>query len=94
MEIAKRIWNGARAKEILDNEVFQSAWDEITEEITEQWKQSPARDPEGREKLWTMLKLCEKLRQSFQTKLETGKLAEMERTRLQKLYDSAKSALL
>lgn len=93
MEISQRIYNGARAKEVLDNEAFQQAWNDITAEITEQWRQSPARDSEGREKLYQLLRLCEKLKQQFQTTLETGKLAEMELKHQRSLLERAKDAM-
>lgn len=74
----QRVYDGDQARLVLDNEAFQQALDDIETEITEQWKQSPARDPEGREKLWQLLKLAGKLRSNLQTRLESGKLARIE----------------
>ena len=92
MEISERIYNGNRAKEVLENEVYQWAFDEIKKEIVDQWQQSPARDSEGREKLWLMQSLLNKLQQTLQTTLETGKLAEAElkhqRTLLERVRDA------
>ena len=78
MEISERIYNGDRAKEVLENEAFTAAFADIEQEILEQWKQSPARDPEGREKLWLMLSLLSKLKTTLESSLATGKLAMLD----------------
>jgi hypothetical protein len=46
--------------------------------LTEQWKTSPARDQDGREKLWLMLKLLDKVHLCLQSSLDSGKLAAKE----------------
>lgn len=96
MNISDRIYNGDRAKEILENEVFIAAFDDIEAEILSQWKTSPARDEAGREKLWMLLSLMQKLKATITQSLETGKLARLElehqRTIGARLRD-AKSAL-
>lgn len=85
MEISERIYNGNRAREILENETFQWALNLIKDEVVEQWKQTPARDSEGREKLWIFLQMAEKFEQTLKTTLETGKLAELDRIHKQTL---------
>jgi hypothetical protein len=77
MDINEAISRGSRAKEVLDNEEFQAAFEQLEKEIYTQWTESPARDVEGREKLFLMLGLSKKLKQIIQTTLETGKLAEL-----------------
>ena len=74
----QRIYNGDRANEVLENEAFQQAFDDIENEVIEQWKNSPARDEAGREKLWTYLMLLKKLKAQITTTLETGKLAKLD----------------
>ena len=92
MNIPDRIYNGNRAKEVLENEVFIQAFEDIKKEIVTQWEQSPARDSEGREKLWNLLKLADKLEMNLKTTLETGKLAMLEiehkRTLKERLQDA------
>ena len=96
MELSERIYNGDRAREVLENEVFIAAFDDIEAEILSQWKTSPARDSIGREKLWMLLSLMQKLKGTIVQSLETGKLARLElehqRTIGARLRD-AKSAL-
>ena len=74
----KRIYDGNRAKELLENEVFQQVFADIENEVTEEWKKSPKRDVEGREKLHQYLSILHKFKAQVTTTLETGKLAQME----------------
>ena len=78
MELSERIYNGNRAKEVLENESFQWAINEIKTEVTDQWKNSPARDEAGRECLWTLLKVAETFEMDLQATLETGTLASLD----------------
>lgn len=76
--IETRIYEGNRAREVLDNEVFQAVWVDLEKELTEQWKSSPARDEAGREKIWAYLQQLGKLKSMIETSLNTGKLAVQE----------------
>jgi len=78
MTLEKRIYNADRAREVLENEAYRSAFETIQAEITEQWKKSPARDVEGREKLWLMLSLLNKVEAVMQEALTDGKLAKQD----------------
>lgn len=90
MTLESRIYEGQRAKEILDNEVFQQVFIDCKNEITDQWKNSPARDEQGREKLWLMLSLANKLESMIKTSLETGRLSMLELEHRQSVADRAK----
>ena len=68
----ERLYRGARAKEIIESDVFQDAFTAIETEVIDQWKNSPARDEAGRQNLWQYLKLLEKLRAYLQSTMETG----------------------
>jgi hypothetical protein len=72
MTLEQQIYDGDRAREVLENEAFQQVFADLSKEITEQWTNSPARDEEGREKLWLMLSLLNKLEAMLRTTLETG----------------------
>ncbi len=93
MEIEQRIYNGNRAKEVLENEAFQWALDGIKQEVKDAWEHSPARDAEGREKLWMMLSLANKLELSIKSMLETGRLAELDLEHKRTLLERAKDAM-
>lgn len=88
--LEERLYQGNRAREILENEAFINAWADIEKDVIEQWTSSPARDAEGRERLWTYLQMLRKLRAQIQQTLETGQLATVELQHKQSLADRAR----
>jgi len=78
MTLEQRLHAGSRAKEVLDNEVFSGAFNEIEQDLIEQWTASPARDAEGREKLWTCLQMLRRVRAQLEQTMTTGQLAQLE----------------
>ena len=93
MTIEERIYAGNRAKEVLENEVFAQAMADMKQEIIEQWQQSPARDSEAREKLWTMLKLAEKLESHLRTTFDSGKMAKLDLEHRQTMREKLRSVI-
>lgn len=89
--LEQRLYLGDRAKEILENEAFIAAFESTEKEVIEQWTNSPARDWEGREKLWSYLHLLRKVRTHLQTTLETGTLAKLELQHKQTIADRLKA---
>ena len=69
---------GEQARQVLENPAFAKAFDDIEKEHVEAWKNSPARDPEGRETLWMTVKLLHKLRSTLESAMTDGKLANVE----------------
>ena len=88
-----KIYDGNRAKEILDNEVFNQVFDDIEKELFEAWKTSPARDEVGRANLHNYQLMLNKLKAHLTTTFETGKLAELELRHQQNLMERAKDFL-
>ena len=93
MDLETRIYNGNRAKEVLENEAFLDAMEVIKTEIKSQWSDSPARDEAGRQNLWLMLKMAEKFHATLKTTLETGKLAELELTHKRTIRERLQDAI-
>ena len=93
MGLEQRIFNGNRAREVLENEAYQQAFDDIKREIALQWETSPARDAAGREELHKLLCLTNKLQSTLQSMLTTGKMAADELKRRQTLAERVKSAI-
>lgn len=89
----ERLHRGARAKEVLDNEEFQRAFDAIEEELTQAWKTSPQRDSTGREHLFLALTMLSKVKASLTTTMETGKLAAEELKFHKSMAEKAKAYL-
>lgn len=71
----ERLHRGTRAKEVLENEEFQRAFELIEEEITEAWKSSPQRDEAGRQKLFEALTMLGKVKAVLTQTVDSGKLA-------------------
>jgi hypothetical protein len=78
MELESKVRRGVRAKEILESDIFLGAFADIKQEILEQWEQSPARDAEGREKLYLMLAMLAKVQAALTRVMDSGKLAQAE----------------
>lgn len=69
------IRRGHRAAAFLEEGgVFHEAWAEMEAAITDKWRQSPARDAEGRERLWTMLRIMGDLKATIQGYADSGKV--------------------
>jgi hypothetical protein len=88
-----RVYRGNRAREVLENECFDWAFETLKTEIIESWQKAPEQDQQGREKLWLSLKLLQKVRFNLQTRLETGKLATLELNHQAKLEKEASAWL-
>ena len=93
LELNKRIYDADQARLVLENEAFQAAFTDIQSEIIEQWKQSPARDEAGREKLWNLLMLSQKLENSLKATLDKGKLASLELERKRTMPQKVKELI-
>lgn len=65
-----------RAKEILENPLVVEAFETIEREITQALMDSPARDTEGREKLYLMNQLLKRVKKHFESTVNTGYLAK------------------
>ncbi|MDE2102834.1 MAG: hypothetical protein KGL39_36660 [Patescibacteria group bacterium] len=89
----ERIYDGDRAAEILKNEVFQAVFDDIEAELYESWKQSPARDAEGRESIHQYLMMLQKVKARLMHTLETGQLAKLEMLHTKTLREKVQDAV-
>jgi len=67
---------GQDAKRLLEEPLLVEAFNTLEQEIIDKWKTAPARDVEGREKLWTMLHLLQRTRAHLESVMASGRLAE------------------
>lgn len=74
-ELLEQQTRGQYAMSLLENELLQEALDAIDREVMEQWIACPARDKEGKEALWQLIKTSRKFRDILTGYIETGKLA-------------------
>jgi methanogenic corrinoid protein MtbC1 len=91
--IEKRIYDGNRAKEVLDNEVFQQVFADIEQELFQAWTESPARDQEGREKIHQYQQMLKKVKAHLTSTFETGKLAHLDLEHQKTMLQHAKAFL-
>jgi hypothetical protein len=92
-DLQRRVWEGQKASEVLDNEQYKLAYETVEQELLEKWKSSPVRDAEGREKLFLMLTMLSKVQQAMNSVLETGKVAKADLNYKQSIADRVKETL-
>ena len=93
MELEEKIARGFRAKEILGDEVYIESFEIVKMELYNAWESSPARDTEGREKLYLMMKLLAKVQLALQSTMETGMLAQETLKHRKSLLERAREAV-
>ena len=76
MSPEQEVQRGQDAKRLLEEPLLQEAFEVIEQEIMEKWKTAPARDVDGREKLWMMLHLLGRVRSHLESVMASGHLAE------------------
>jgi hypothetical protein len=70
------ISRGARAEALLNNELLQEAFARLEQDYIEAWKISPARDTDGRERLWQAVNIVAKVRDHMVRVINDGKLSQ------------------
>ena len=75
METEKEIQRGQQAKRILEDPIYVEAIQKVSQELDQEWINSPIRDTEGREKIYMMKKMLNVLHVQLKSVMETGKLA-------------------
>tara|TARA_B110000263_G_C15292080_1_gene503857 strand:+ start:1595 stop:1840 length:246 start_codon:yes stop_codon:yes gene_type:complete len=75
METEKEIQRGQQAKRILEDPIYVEAIQKVSQELDQEWINSPIRDTEGRERIYMMKKMLNVLLVQIKSVLETGKLA-------------------
>ena len=93
MSLEQRLFEGDQARQVLENEAFTAAFEAVEKEVIDQWTNSPARDADGREKLWAYLHLLRKVKAQLTSTLETGKLAQLELQHKQTVWDRLKNGI-
>ena len=75
METEKEIQRGQQAKRILEDPIYVEALQKVSQELDQEWINSPIRDTEGRERIYMMKKMLNVLHVQLKSVMETGKLA-------------------
>lgn len=76
-KVERQIAVGKRAQEWLDDDLIRSVFADIEEQQFRAWRNSPARDTEGREKIWQFLAMMGLIRNHLQAIADDGKTASV-----------------
>lgn len=82
-----------QAQELAEHPIFKEALELYRQRLSDEWAASPARDTEGREKLWLMNKTVSVVEGHLKELMETGKLASIQWEQKQTLAQRAKESL-
>lgn len=93
MTLEEQVRSGDDARAVLENPAFAQAFADIKQECIDLWKQAPARDLTGKEHLWNLLKLTEKLEAALRTTLDTGTLAREQLRHERTMLERARGAV-
>lgn len=66
----------AEAQAILDNALFQEAFEILRSSYTDAWLNSPARDEQGREKIYQFMTALKAVEDHLVSVVQTGELAK------------------
>ena len=75
MELDKEQQRGQQAKRILEDPIYIEALQKVSQELDQEWINSPIRDTEGRERIYMMKKMLNVLHVQIKSVMDTGKLA-------------------
>ena len=67
-----------QAQEITEHPLFVEAVEQYKTRLMDEWAASPARDKEGREHLWLMVKTVSVVEGHLKELMQTGKLATLQ----------------
>jgi hypothetical protein len=90
-KLLQELERGQQATELMEHPLMLEAFSTIRESYLTQWENSPARDTEGREKIWTYLKQLETLRSQMTTVMQTGRMAQEQRSLMERMKAGARS---
>ena len=89
-QLRKELDRGAKARAVLDSELFQEAVKVIEDDTLTKWKISPIRDVEGREALRLKWQVIQEIVTHLKDVMMTGKMASQELNRKLTLVERVK----
>jgi hypothetical protein len=76
--LQQELTRSQQAQDLIDHPLMKEAFETIRQTYLKEWENSPARDSEAREKIWTYLKQLEAVKGHLLQTIETGKMARIE----------------
>ncbi len=89
-QLYREIDRARQAQELIEHPLLREALDTYRQRLQAEWSASPARDTEGRERLWLMVKTVEVVEQHLKELIETGKLATVQLERKRSAIERAR----
>ncbi len=83
MNLHEDVERGRQAGELLQHPLLLAALDAIEGEVVRQWEDCPARDKDGKEACWQLMKTSKKFRSMLNGYVQSGKLAAENLRRLE-----------
>lgn len=78
MDQTQEISRGQQALELMEHPLLVEAFAMLRAQYKTAWEESPARDPQGREELWRLVKSLSAVEGHLKTVVETGKMARLQ----------------
>jgi len=79
------------ARDVVEHPLYVEAFEVYQKRLMDEWADSPARDKEGRETLWLMLKTARAVQAHLQQIMETGQLASIQLEQKRSMLERAKA---
>ena len=76
IKLSQELGRAAEAQEILSNPIFADAIEKLKLAYTDAWLNSPARDEEGREKIYQFMQALKSVEEHLVSVVQTGELAK------------------
>lgn len=92
-QLDQEIQRKAAAEQILNSYLHKEAWNVIEAHLFDQWSRTKHDQESEREALYREMRGLARVKKYYESILTTGKMAEQEQTRLQKLAKSVKNAV-
>lgn len=80
-----------QAQELIEHPLFREALDTYRQRLMTEWADSPARDTQGREHLWLMLKTADAVQRHLEQLMQTGRLASLQLENKRSLMQRARA---
>jgi hypothetical protein len=74
-KLNKAAAKGMRAQRLLDDPIFQEAFDQIEAAYIEKWKSSSARDDDARQRLWQGVQILGIVKENIKQFAKDGRVA-------------------
>ena len=77
-DTTQEISRGRQAAELLEHPLLAEAFSMLKAQYMSAWESSPARDTQGREEIWRLLRSLNAVEGHLKTVVETGKMARIQ----------------